>query len=93
MLLKDEDAEVRGAAVRLFGTLPDQVLCAQSDLIIAFATSAEASVRRGVDPVIQRLSVADAGFRQALLAGLLDALFRSETGEGLPTWWPGSPVP
>jgi len=83
MLLKDEDAEVRGAAVRLFGMLPDQVLAAQSELIIAFATSAEASVRRGVDPVIQRLSVADAGFRHALLAGLLDALFRSETGEGM----------
>lgn len=83
MLLKDEDAEVRGAAVRLFGMLPDQVLAAQTDLIIAFATSAEASIRRGVDPVIQRLSAADPGFRQTLLAGLLDALFRSETGEGM----------
>jgi len=83
MLLKDEDAEVRGAAVRLFGMLPDQVLAAQSELIIAFATSAEASVRRGVDPVIQRLSAADAGFRHALLGGLLDALFRSETGDGM----------
>ncbi len=83
MLLKDEDAEVRGAAVRLFGTLPDPVLAAQSDLIIAFATSAEASVRRGVDPVIQRLSAADAGFRHTLLEGLLDALFRSETGDGM----------
>jgi len=83
MLLKDEDAEVRGAAVRLFGTLPDQVLAAQSDLIIAFATSAEASVRSGVDPVIQRLCAADAGFRRILLVGLLDALFRSETGDGM----------
>ncbi|MGW8395039.1 hypothetical protein [Pseudoduganella sp. HUAS MS19] len=83
MLLKDEDADVRGAAVRLFGTLPDQVLAAQSDLIIAFATSAEARIRRGVDPVIQRLAATDGGFRRTLLAGLLDALFRSETGDGM----------
>ncbi|WP_028103055.1 hypothetical protein [Pseudoduganella violaceinigra] len=83
MLLKDDDADVRGAAVRLFGTLPDHVLAAQTDLIMAFATSAEAGVRRGVDGVIQRLSAADAGFRSTLLAGLLDALFRSETGDGM----------
>jgi hypothetical protein len=93
MLLKDEDAEVRGAAVRLFGMLSDHVLAAQGDLIIAFATSPEASVRRGVDPVIQRLSAADPGFRRTLLAGLLDALFRSETGDGmhadLVTWITG----
>ena len=83
MLLKDEDAGVRGAAVALFGMLPDHVLAAQSELIIAFATSAETGVRRGVDPLIRRLAASDAGFRATLLAGLLDALFRSETGEGM----------
>lgn len=82
-LLQDSDAAVRGAAVNLFGRLPDHVLAAQTELIIAFATHAEASVRRAIDAVIQRLAAGEPAFRQALLAGLLDAVFRSETGEGM----------
>lgn len=83
MLLQDRDPAVRGAAVSLFGRLPDHVLVAQTELIIAFATHPDASVRRAIDVVIQRLAGGDASFRQALLEGLLDAVFRSETGEGM----------
>ncbi|XLZ67948.1 hypothetical protein ABT364_15470 [Massilia sp. SR12] len=82
-LLQDSDSAVRGAAVSLFGRLPDHVLAAQTELIIAFATHADASVRRAIDAVIQRLAAAEPAFRQALLEGLLDAVFRSETGAGM----------
>lgn len=82
-LLQDSDAGVRGAAVSLFGRLPDHVLAAQAELIIAFATHADGSVRRAIAPVIARLAPADAAFRQALLEGLLDAVFRSESGTGM----------
>ncbi|WP_374585794.1 hypothetical protein [Pseudoduganella sp.] len=83
VLLQDTDSGVRGAAVNLFGRLPDHVLAAQAELITAFATHADASVRRAIDSVIQRLAAGDAAFRQALLEGLLDAVFRSETGDGM----------
>lgn len=82
-LLQDSNPAVRGAAVSLFGRLPDHVLVAQTELIIAFATHPDASVRSAIDSVIQRLAAGDAAFRQALLEGLLDAVFRSETGEGM----------
>lgn len=81
-LLRDPDATVRTHAVRLFGMLPDHVLAAQADLTGAFATSPDAGMRRAIDPVIQRIAPADHAFRDALLATLIDNLFRAETGEG-----------
>jgi len=81
-LLRDPDATVRAQAVTLFGMLPDHVLSAQADLAGVFATSPDASVRRAVDAMVQRIAPADAAFRDALLAILLDSLFRAESGDG-----------
>lgn len=81
-LLRDQDATVRAHAVALFAMLPDHVLAVQADLTGAFATGADAGMRHAIDPVIQRIAPADASFRDALLAILLDSLFRTESGEG-----------
>lgn len=81
-LLRDPDATVRTHAVTLFGMLPDHVLAAQADLAGVFATSSDAGMRHAIDTVIQRIAAADHAFRDAVLAALLDSLFRAEAGEG-----------
>jgi hypothetical protein len=82
-LLRDSDADVRAIGVRLFGALPDHVLAQQLDLVAGFARAPDAAVRRAVDPVVARLGAADPALRAALLASLLDGLFRSESGDGM----------
>lgn len=82
-LLQDQDLAVRAMGVRLFGTLPDNLLAGQADLIAAFCTNRDADMRRAIDPVLQRVAPNDPAFRSALLPTLIDCLFRSETGEGV----------
>ncbi|MFL6657379.1 MAG: hypothetical protein ACJ8GW_04865 [Massilia sp.] len=82
-LLQDPDLAVRALGVRLFGSLPDQLLAVQADLIAAFCTNTDAGMRAAIDPVMQRVAPGDPAFRTALLPALLDCLFRSETGEGV----------
>ncbi len=81
-LLRDPDPDVRAMGVRLFGALPDHVLAQQLDLVSGFACAPEAAVRGAIAPVVARLG-ADPAWRAALLGPLLDALFRSETGDGM----------
>ncbi|WP_296948748.1 hypothetical protein [uncultured Massilia sp.] len=81
-LLRDPDAAVRALGVRLFGALPDHVLAQQLDLVTGFACAPDAAVRGAIAPVVARLG-ADPTLRAALLAPLFDALFRSETGDGM----------
>ncbi len=81
-LLRDPDTAVRSHAVTLFATLPNHVLTAQADLAGVFATSADAAVRRAIDAAIARIAPTDPAFRDALLATLLDSLFRTEAGDG-----------
>lgn len=82
-LLQDQSLAVRAMGVRLFGSLPDNLLAGQADLIAAFCTSADTDMRRAIDPVLQRIAPNDPVFRSALLPALIDCLFRSETGEGV----------
>lgn len=81
-LLQSSDAAVRAVGVKLFSTLPDNLLAAQAQLIYAFCTNADSAVRKAIAPVIERLAPVDAVFRAALLPLLLDSLFRSESAEG-----------
>jgi hypothetical protein len=81
-LLRDDDVEVRGMAVRLFAALPEHVLRQQVDLVAVFATSADGVVRAAIDDVVRRLA-ADAYSVAVLLPTLLDSLFRSEAADGV----------
>jgi hypothetical protein len=82
-LLEAEDPNVRGIGVKLFGALPDSVLLAQIDLFVAFCTSENPSVRRAIDPALQRIAQSSPQFALDLLPRLLDCLFRSEPAEGV----------
>ncbi|WP_175016906.1 hypothetical protein [Massilia sp. YMA4] len=81
-LLRDDDVEVRGMAVRLFAALPEHVLKAQLDLVAVFATSADGVVRAAIDDVVRRLA-SDTDSVAMLLPTLLDSLFRSEAADGV----------
>ena len=94
-LLQDPDVGVRSMGVKLFAALPDHLLVVQADLISAFCTNAQVPMRRAVDGLLQRLGPTDAGLRDTLAPLLVDALFRSETGDGMHAdllMWLGGPL-
>lgn len=82
-LLDSDDERLLAASMRLLGALPDVVLATQAELVARFLLCPSAQVRHAVQPLAVRLAAIDAGFTAGLMPKLLDAVFRSETVEGL----------
>ena len=86
-LMQADDPERCGIGVRLFGALPDNILFDQAELFARCCVHPQPQVRRALFPALERLmqqmSIKRDRFVEALLPVLLDALFRSETGDGV----------
>lgn len=82
-LLDSDDERLLAASMRLLGALPDAVLATQAELVARFLLCPSPQVRQAVQPLAVRLAAIDAGFVAGLMPKLLDAMFRSETVEGL----------
>ncbi|HEY8378810.1 MAG TPA: hypothetical protein VIK91_20100, partial [Nannocystis sp.] len=76
-------ASVRSLGIRLFGELPDYVLGARKNLILAFLTSAHVDQRDAIRPVVQRLASRDSAFAADLVGPLVRTLLVKEAHEGV----------
>lgn len=82
-LLGSPDDALRACGARLLAELPDDVLAAQVDLLVALATQPAAGVRAAVGPALMRLARGDASLGHTLADRLHAALFQAESGDGL----------
>ncbi|WP_240939142.1 hypothetical protein [Diaphorobacter sp. HDW4A] len=81
LLGSDEPARV-ACGIQLLGSLPDDVLYEQADVLAEFAVSPHRELRRAVAPIITRLA-GDSRCNARIAERLHDVLFRAEEGEGV----------
>ena len=81
LLGSDEPARV-ACGIQLLGSLPDDVLYEQADVLAEFAVSPHREMRKAVAPIITRLAK-DSRCNARIAERLHDALFRAEEGEGV----------
>ncbi|QNP49516.1 hypothetical protein [Diaphorobacter aerolatus] len=80
LLAADEPARV-ACGIRLLGSLPDDLLYEQADVLAEFAVSPHRELREAVKPIITRLAQ-DSRCNARIAERLHDVLFRAEEGEG-----------
>lgn len=81
-LMESERETLRALGVQLFAQLPEEVLLAQPDLIVALAVSTDSQVRQAARPIVKQLAARHTDFAKAALTKLMDYLFRAEPNEG-----------
>lgn len=85
-LLESEEPARMACGIRLMGSLADDLLCEQADMLAGFAVSPHAALRAAAAPLVERLAgtpLYNARCNAQIAERLHEVLFRAEKAEGV----------
>ncbi|HEY9700973.1 MAG TPA: hypothetical protein V6C58_00910, partial [Allocoleopsis sp.] len=82
-LLNSSYENVRSVGVRIFGSLPDEILLQRSQLLLRMMESQVIEIRQGIRPIIQRLSNNNPQFVHEVTSAIIGNLLKKEKIVGL----------
>ncbi len=82
-LLNSSYENVRSVGVRIFGSLPDEILLQRAELLLRMMESQVIEIRQGMRPIIQRLSRNNPQFANQVTSAIIGIFLKKEKIAGL----------